>query len=87
MLHSGLKMDVQVLERIIIGHMNGHIEVDSIHRVHHLDKAIHIHTDIIIDWDAQHPGYFAPQCLDPVVIDRVDLGKAAVHQRISRNGH
>ena len=85
MLEARLIVNVQILGGIVVGHMDGHIELNATQLIHQLFEAIHVDAHIEVNGDTQHIGNGIPQNLDPLLVDRVQL--AALHQGISGDGH
>ena len=66
-LHSGLKVDVQILVGIVVGHMHRHIEVDTAYRIHQLYKALGVHFYVEVNGEAHDISDLLLQGIDAVV--------------------
>ena len=91
MLIAGAEMDVQSLNRVVVVHVQGDLNVHAPQLVHQGDKALQVHMDVVVH---RHPegllDLIHEHIGSAVVVGVVELGRlggpGAVHRRVPGNG-
>lgn len=90
-LIAGAEVDVQALDRVVVVHVQGDLDVHAVQLVHQGDEALQVHVDVVVHrhseglLDLLHEHIGAA-----VVVGVVDFGglsgPGAVHRRVPGNG-
>ena len=90
-LIAGAEVDVQTLDRVVVVHVQGDLNVHAPQLVHQCDEALQVHMDVVV---YRHPEGLLDLVYEhvgsAVVVGVVELGRlggpGAVHRRVPGNG-